>query len=297
MVCMLTNMGDEKVHTIWTLFTRSSDKKNATCKTCGKTLKTNYGSTSGLIRHLSQHPSVKLEYERKQGQLQPRQSKSDVSSEGHAKQMRIEDTYHWPSHHPKAKILTRNIAEWLADSMLPYSVVENEHFRKLIRSAQPLYSVPSRTTFSRNEIPNLYGTVKRKVSDEISQAIAQSKIQSVSFSCDLWTSRSDDAFLSLTCHFVNDFILRKYCLGCVSFPGSHTALAIGDKISEILKEWNILNNISANIPLFIVTDNARNIKLGSSLCKAPLIHLQCFAHTLQLALGDAQKSLMKEWVE
>jgi hypothetical protein len=47
--------------------------------------------------------------------------------------------------------------------MMPFQIVERPGFLRLMKVAVPHDNVPSRTLFSKTEIPNLYNQVKADV--------------------------------------------------------------------------------------------------------------------------------------
>jgi hypothetical protein len=86
------------------------------------------------------------------------------------------------------------------------------------------------------------------------------------------------------------FELSYKTLECSYFPGEHTGENIFLKIKAMVNEWNIdISNLS--IPIYIVTDNARNISCGLNTYNDndTLHHYFCAAHTLQLAIEDSLK--------
>ncbi|XP_025197423.1 zinc finger BED domain-containing protein 4-like [Melanaphis sacchari] len=72
-------------------------------------------------------------------------------------------------------------------------------------------------------------------------------------------------------YLTKHFELKNKTLGCTYFPGEHTGQTIFLKIKNMVSKWGI-DAENSNTPIYIVTDNARNI-----------------THTLQLAINDAVK--------
>lgn len=67
---------------------------------------------------------------------------------------------------------------------MPYSVVENTGFRKLLTVTAPCYRVPSRMHLSRAVGPNLYCDVKAKVR----KSLLSMEGDVVHCTTDIWTS-------------------------------------------------------------------------------------------------------------
>ncbi|KAJ8893097.1 hypothetical protein PR048_005680 [Dryococelus australis] len=91
---------------------------------------------------------------------------------------------------------------------------------------------------------------------------------------DSWTSRVSDTYVTdmPLCNFKN-----KSCCLKIFFKKS---------IVEILQKWNIPTD-GNTVPLYIVSDNARNFRAALEAINCTL--RSCYAHTLQLAIGDAKK--------
>ena len=86
--------------------------------------------------------------------------------------------------HPTAKQITETLGEMICQDLLPYSIVENTGFRKLLTVTAPCYRVPSRMHFSRTVGPNLYCDVKAKVR----KSLLSMEGDVVHCTTDIWTS-------------------------------------------------------------------------------------------------------------
>nr|XP_043069077.1 E3 SUMO-protein ligase ZBED1-like [Drosophila bipectinata] len=110
-----------------------------------------------------------------------------------------------------------------------------------------------------------------------------SNIKYCAITTDGWTSRANDHYLSVTCHFVTDnFKLKSAVLStnklvCDTNQNSEN---IADTLRIVQADWEIMHKVTA-----IVSDNA------SSMIKACKLlekwHMPCFAHTLNLVVQDA----------
>jgi len=70
-----------------------------------------------------------------------------------------------------------------------------------------------------------------------------------SLTADIWTSFTNDAYISLTVHFINEcWELRSYTPVSYLFPEQHTGNNIVDKLKEVFGEYEINdNNIFATV--------------------------------------------------
>ncbi|KAL1278883.1 hypothetical protein QQF64_025556 [Cirrhinus molitorella] len=158
----------------------------------------------------------------------------------------------------------------------PFSVVEDEGFRRLINYLEPRYALPSRRYFSDVALPELYSVVYVHIEKILADAT------SVSFTTDIWTSSvSPVSMLSLTAHWIDqDFVLKKAILHSQECPGSHTAAAIATAFEGMTEKWKIPK---ANVHV-VLRDNARNMSKATEEFGVP--SLPCMAHTLHLAVHE-----------
>lgn len=115
---------------------------------------------------------------------------------------------------------------------------------------------------------------------EKAKAVIQN-VAAVSLTADMWTSISMDAYLAVTCHYIDGTTcLQSSLLGAVKFPQAHTADNIASVMKSIMEEWGITSKITC-----LVTDGASNmIACGRDL---RLRHAICIAHILNLNVKKA----------
>lgn len=275
----------------WAYFNKIN-KSEAQCSRCKVVLKTPSGSTTSLVRHLNLHADIKREFDsrtddRKKAKLSHSVSSGSLASTSRtcSKQQTLFDATNLKLNPEgqRAKAITHAIGEMMVLDFQPYSVVQDIGFQRLMKVLEPKYELPSRTTFSRNVVPKMYDAVKVKIQSSLNEALPA--VPCLSLTCDMWTSRANDSYISLTCHYITeDFSMQRHVLGNSNFPGSHSAIAIHTKLNEMLSEWGLSD---VTIPIYIVTDNARNIV--AAVNKSNWESVSCMAHTLQLMIVDAKK--------
>ncbi|KAL3048825.1 hypothetical protein OYC64_008329 [Pagothenia borchgrevinki] len=151
-----------------------------------------------------------------------------------------------------------------------------------------------------------------------------SNINHVSVTVDIWSDRKMRGFLGVTAHYLEQdeerIELKSNLLACDRFKGSHTAERLCEQFEAICDEYSIKNKID-----YIISDNAANMRKAFTVCfpteqededvdeeddlddpelwhdlsledqetvdaaMAKKQRLQCFAHTLQLVVGDGLK--------
>lgn len=110
-------------------------------------------------------------------------------------------------------------------------------------------------------------------------------MDNVVLTTDMWTSRATEAYLTVTCHIIDEhWQMQAYVLETCSFPGQHTADNISSQLTRIVEEWGIKDKIQA-----VVTDNGAN--MVAAVRKASWAPYPCFAHSLNLVVKDSLKAV------
>ena len=78
--------------------------------------------------------------------------------------------------------------------------------------------------------------------------------------------------------------MHNKCLAVKQAPGSHMADLISSELTDVLKDWSIVQ-----WDLHVITDSGANVKKAVSLMPGVLWR-PCFAHTLQLCVNGALAS-------
>lgn len=189
-------------------------------------------------------------------------------------------TYYYKKDCDRYKACKRVLAEMICSDIQPLSIVDDPGFLKYSFTLDPKFVVPSRPVV-QNEVMDLYESTKASIIHKM-----QTEIAKYCLTFDIWTSRSQDAYLSLTIHYIHSgtWQLCDLRLGVNKFEGRHGAEDIAEKIMELLEEWNLpFEKMSA-----ATCDNAsNNVKCFREHLKVP--RAPCLGHVLNLAVNDALK--------
>lgn len=181
----------------------------------------------------------------------------------------------WDINSSQAQAIHQLIGEMIAVDNQPFSIVEDLGFNRLIKKLKPNYVMPSRKYFTNKIVPSIHSSVVKKVKYLVDNAAY------ISFTTDIWTSNSNDAFMSLTGHCLdNSFNQRIVVLRVTPFPETHTAANITELIEEVIEEFKI----PASKIHLITRDNGANVV--KAIKDTPYDSLSCFLHTLQLVIRD-----------
>lgn len=154
----------------------------------------------------------------------------------------------------------------------PFSIVENEGFKNLMKAVAPQYKLPSRTSL-RRWLDNKYEAVSETFRKKLST------ITDLTLTTDIWSDTLNmKSFIGVTAHFGIDIELISVTLGVYELDERHTSQYISEMLSRTCEEWGInKDNVTA-----VVTDNAANMVKAIELAFGKKKHIPCFAHTLNL---------------
>jgi len=114
------------------------------------------------------------------------------------------------------------------------------------------------------------------------EELLQTKGEVKFFSCtsDIWSSRTMEAFLALTIHYLTDnFEMKKFVLKVDPVVGKHTADFIRNVIKDAFEEWDLdVDNLS-----MMIRDSGSNMVKACNDWEVP--HFSCVGHSLHLVVG------------
>lgn len=248
------------------------DKSIAVCKLCDTNVKYS-GNTTNLRAHLKRHhPNKVMLTEEDPKKLRPRDpQQTTLDIDGGC-------SHKFPSASPRSQKITESIAYFICQDLRPYSVVENAGFRRMVNAMEPRYPIPTREHLTKVCIPRLYAQTRAHVKASLGSA------ERVALTCGGWTSRTTEAYVTITAHFINkEWELVTHVLQTRDMPESHTGHNLAEHLKTALAEWGITEKDPV-----IVTDNASNMTIAAEKA-AFTLHVKCYAHTLNLAAQRALK--------
>ena len=174
-------------------------------------------------------------------------------------------------------------------NLLLHEFAEGQGLREIMKLLQPQYQVPSRTTFSRSVIPQLYKTSKQQSILQINTDLLN--VPAYAFAADLWTSCAQDLFISFCLSYITcEFELRVVALENKPFLGDHDSILSAETILESFEKAIDDEELLRSVLVYALKDNGSNMKLAINLSQA-LFDLGCFAYTFQLAINDTVKEI------
>lgn len=297
-------MSDRKRSRIWTHFNATTSSR-AECRLCKISISYRAGSTNNLHRHMrTAHASVLLKEVRQEREHAVNEGAcTSAGTASSAATMSASSPTPQPGSHPPAsttqssmrqflqKSLTparqnaidEELAKMVASDFQPFSIVEDAGFRSYSHALNPMYALPSRKTLSQKIIPGLYDTARASLEERVKKASA------VCLTTDCWTSRTTTSYMSVTCHFVENYKMVSCLLDCFEFSDRHTSENLAEELLRVAREWEVENKV-----VCCVTDNAANITRAIQILK--WTHHPCLAHTINMSVRNALK-VMKPTVD
>lgn len=80
-------------------------------------------------------------------------------------------------------------------------------------------------------------------------------VKRVCITTDCWASSSQDSYMAVTAHFIDDdFEFESVLLECALLEGNHTSIALANALTRVTDEFGLIHKVS-----LVVSDNAANI--------------------------------------
>lgn len=170
--------------------------------------------------------------------------------------------------------IDEELAKMIVSDFQPFKIVEDRGFENFCYALNPSYVLPC------------WGVLTQKVSHMYETEVASlktrlSRVSAVCFTTDCWTSQAATSFVSVTCHFVEDFRMSSCLLDCFEFNEQHTG-NLAKKLLGVAAEWEVDKKV-----VCCITDNTPNITEAIQL--TGWTHLPCLAHTINLVVRNALK--------
>ena len=180
--------------------------------------------------------------------------------------------------------------------MLPFSLVESNHFNNFIRKLNPKFQCPGRSTLKKEVIFEFDSRRDHVVN------FVKSISGRCSLTTDIWSSIKNEAFIGVTIHYItNEWELKHFTLEVLRITGSHTGNAIYEILCKLLDDFGLKKKI-----ISVTTDNGSNMVLvyrllendfNTQVPELDFIHSRCICHILNLAVNAGLKkeeSLLKK---
>lgn len=264
----------------WLGFKVSDEQQNhIICRECHKQVIARGGSTTNLFHHLKQWH--KLQYEecvKLRAAEAPAASRPQPEKAPSPKQSSLRASFSRTVPYEKKSdmwcTITKAVSYHIAKDMVPIATVKQVGFKKLLKTMDPRYELPSRNYFAREALPQMYNEVRLSLADRLAN------VTHFALTSDMWSSRTCGPYMSVTVHFIQDWEIKTVCLQTSYFPQDHTGEHIAEALQDAIASWKLQEKHL----VAITTDNGSNIVKAVELNK--WLRMQCFGHRLHLAIGE-----------
>jgi len=225
---------------IWEHMTKTTSK-TVECKLCNKEF-AYHGSTSTFSRHLqTAHPLVLNA---------PKPSSSSTSSSTPSTSKTSQPTLLFGARkfsEARQEKANELLTKFIISNMLPLSLVDDEAFQEFVRFLEPEYKVPCRQTFTAR-----LDSIKTERAKAVKADLASAS--SVALTTDIWTSVSNEPYISFTCSYItDDWQLVSRTLSNEAIEERHTQVytAVQNQITVTLKSIILKEKPKTNLLLCI----------------------------------------------
>jgi hypothetical protein len=106
---------------------------------------------------------------------------------------------------------------FIAEDLMPLSLVDSTCFKALLEGLDPMYSLPSRKHLSTNLLQKRYNLLKNKIAKELDN------LDYVNNTIDIWSIGQMRSFFGMTCHDISpNWKMQSVMLSCDRMIGRHT---------------------------------------------------------------------------
>ncbi|KAL4564893.1 hypothetical protein LXL04_028969 [Taraxacum kok-saghyz] len=275
----------KKTSKIWDHLTivtgNGTQKEQALCMYCKSKIYYD-GTTSTCLRHL-QSCKPHNDQIQKQQLLNFPPSMSSIDS-GQKKLPTLIRPDKYDSNKMREAITT-----WVMGTEQPFSVVDDELYVNMMKTASPFFEKVSRTTI-KEDCFKIYDHEKKRL-----KALLKS-VSKISLTTDCWKSTHQKIeYMVVTGHFIDqNWRLQKHVLSFVHVPPPRGGNDIADAIYKCLKEWEIEEKIFTISVDNNASYNDKALKrlkeifsrVRKLVCGGRLFHVRCCAHILNLLVRD-----------
>lgn len=189
----------------------------------------------------------------------------------------------WEPTHRKVMLHNQRLAEYIAKSMKPFSVVEEPAFVEFMQFCVPQWKIPSSDYFACTALPALATTIRHTIKDQLRHCIGKT----VHLSIDLWSCHHAKDYLSIAVYWMSHDDLtgnltRHRAVLDMSGPGeSYTGTSIAQRLGAAADEWLTPLTLQA---CSVVADSSSDVV--QALGHVGLKHTLCSAYCISTVVKE-----------
>lgn len=176
------------------------------------------------------------------------------------------------------------LLEFIITDSQPFYILKSEGFKNFCLNLNSSFTLPCDKTI-KGLITEAY-----KIGVKNLLSLIMNSAEFISLTTDMWTSRSKAGYIGITAHWLDEN-LKPYdvLLGIEHVLYPHTADVISGYLEKYIEDFHLENKLFC-----VVTDNGSNMKAAINILNSKYKNVQrlpCVAHTLQLTVNKALKSI------
>ncbi len=174
-----------------------------------------------------------------------------------------------------------NVAQLVVNDLLPLSTVSGPGFQTFVASLLPQVAMPS-----LDEIKQYLQQQKTTLVSSVKKDISNKTVSAISF--EVWQSGHECVMLSIYAHLVDKkFNISTLVLETKQLREDYTAQQINESIADVLKLWDIPDNIFIK---YLVVDKQDLPVDPDTNCDNDFMPIACFNDVIQSAIANAYQS-------
>ncbi|XP_026179339.1 uncharacterized protein LOC113139923 [Mastacembelus armatus] len=171
------------------------------------------------------------------------------------------------------EILTpkRRLLKMIVSNLQPLEITEHTDFQCFVETLKPAVQIPASPRMS-----SLLLSVFQEQETELRGVL--NSVDDIVLTCELWSSRREESYLTVGCHFVDTRgKLKSYMLKTTSLFADTSAANVKNQLTDVMDAWGVREKVHTVIRAGI--PQLKDIK-------SKWTHIPCFADTLNVVFKD-----------
>uniref|UniRef100_A0A3P8U5Y4 HAT C-terminal dimerisation domain-containing protein n=2 Tax=Amphiprion percula TaxID=161767 RepID=A0A3P8U5Y4_AMPPE len=167
------------------------------------------------------------------------------------------------------------LLKMIVSNLQPLGITEDANFLDFAKALKPAQQIPTKSVMQ-----SLLLKVYKEKEKELQSTLTS--VEDIVLTCELWSSRSEDSYLTVRCHFVDNLgSLKSYILRTTGLFGDESPANILNQLSAIMETWHVTEKVHT-----VVTAGMPQLK-GS---KTRWTHIPCFSDILNAIFKDVMNN-------
>ncbi|XP_071328983.1 E3 SUMO-protein ligase ZBED1-like [Trachinotus anak] len=168
-----------------------------------------------------------------------------------------------------------SLLKMIVSNLQPLEITTGAQFVDFVRALNSTVEIPSKAEI-RPQLLSVY----RKMEEELRRSL--SSADNVVLTCELWSSRPEDSYLTVGCHFVDRYgNLKSHMLKTTCLFGDKSPANIQKQLSAVMEAWGVKEKVHSVVRAGM--PQMKNVKVKWT-------DMPCFADTLDEVFQDLKRN-------